>query len=167
MTEQGRSGYQWQKVPLIEYSEAQERLLGQMGVIWEAAECRGLPLFFSSDEQLKARGMSQRIADAARRTVCQRCAVQAECLNYALVFPEPYGFWGGLNKRQREQLLRDRKVIEINGSAVTETYEEFAVEIEDGAIIECDTRTEAETIAAQFGTAVLWRRIYVTAWSEQ
>lgn len=57
-------------------------------------------------------------------------------------------------------------MIEINGSLVTETYVEYAVEPWDGTLMDCDSKAEAEQIAAQWQTSVLSRRIYVTEWSE-
>ena len=45
-------------------------------------------------------------ADA--RAVCRRCAVQAECLTYALNKPELFGVWGGKSPQERDDLRRER-----------------------------------------------------------
>lgn len=45
----------------------------------------------------------------AKRT-CQRCDVQAECLEYALAHREQFGIWGGTSERDRRALLSTRGV---------------------------------------------------------
>lgn len=39
---------------------------------------------------------------------CNRCPVQAECLQYALEHGERYGIWGGITERQRRHLRRSQ-----------------------------------------------------------
>ncbi|HVE97706.1 MAG TPA: WhiB family transcriptional regulator [Mycobacteriales bacterium] len=46
--------------------------------------------------------------EAKARTLCRRCPVQTECLDYALTAQEPHGIWGGLNELERRRLLRRR-----------------------------------------------------------
>lgn len=41
------------------------------------------------------------------RTICFRCPVRIECLEYAVVLREPYGIWGGTTERQRKSLYRE------------------------------------------------------------
>jgi WhiB family redox-sensing transcriptional regulator len=43
------------------------------------------------------------------RRVCNRCEIQAQCLQWALETDEPHGIWGGLSKKQRSRLQRKRK----------------------------------------------------------
>jgi WhiB family redox-sensing transcriptional regulator len=38
------------------------------------------------------------------RRVCRACAVQVECLDYALRWHRTVGIWGGTSERQRAQL---------------------------------------------------------------
>lgn len=38
--------------------------------------------------------------------ICQRCPVQAQCLEYALAHDERFGIWGGTTARQRQDLRR-------------------------------------------------------------
>jgi WhiB family redox-sensing transcriptional regulator len=40
------------------------------------------------------------------KRVCGRCAVQSECLEYALARDERFGIWGGLSERERRRLKR-------------------------------------------------------------
>ncbi len=42
------------------------------------------------------------------RTLCRRCHVREQCLDYALSVQEPHGIWGGLNEGERRRLLRRR-----------------------------------------------------------
>jgi WhiB family redox-sensing transcriptional regulator len=42
----------------------------------------------------------------AAKRICQTCAVQAECLEYALANDERFGIWGGLSERERRRLKR-------------------------------------------------------------
>jgi WhiB family transcriptional regulator, redox-sensing transcriptional regulator len=46
-----------------------------------------------------------RIAEA--KAVCQRCPVNAECLDWALVSKQEWGVWGGLSEDERRALTRD------------------------------------------------------------
>jgi WhiB family redox-sensing transcriptional regulator len=46
------------------------------------------------------------IRDAKK--VCGGCPVRKECLAWALNHPEPYGVWGGLDERERADLLGRR-----------------------------------------------------------
>jgi len=38
------------------------------------------------------------------KAVCQRCPVQAECLEHAMTAREEYGIWGGTSANDRAQL---------------------------------------------------------------
>ena len=62
------------------------------------ANCRGTdPEAFVPDK-----GES---SDLAKR-VCGNCAVESECLEWALVNDERFGVWGGLSERQRGALKK-------------------------------------------------------------
>jgi WhiB family transcriptional regulator, redox-sensing transcriptional regulator len=43
------------------------------------------------------------------RAICEGCAVQAECLRYALENRIKDGIWGGRTEQQRQSLLRSRR----------------------------------------------------------
>ena len=42
------------------------------------------------------------------KAVCRRCAVRAECLDYALAHDARFGVWGGASERDRRQMKRTR-----------------------------------------------------------
>lgn len=49
----------------------------------------------------------QAASDRAKaKRICQRCDVQAHCLQYALEHDERYGIWGGLTVRERDKIRR-------------------------------------------------------------
>lgn len=41
------------------------------------------------------------------KSVCRRCPVTEECLQYALKYREAYGIWGGKSEEQRRQILKE------------------------------------------------------------
>jgi WhiB family redox-sensing transcriptional regulator len=70
------------------------------------AACNGLdPDMFFASEDLENR-QERRDREAAAKTVCARCTVVEECLDYALAAGERYGVWGGLNADERRALKR-------------------------------------------------------------
>ena len=66
------------------------------------AHCRSLAAsaFFPSD------GVG---VDKARQ-VCSECAVQPDCLEYALTYRIDHGVWGGASERERRRILRKRRL---------------------------------------------------------
>ena len=67
---------------------------------WKAhVACRGMSIDIFFPEH------GQQNADA--KTVCDACAVQAECLDAALGRPERHGIWGGTTERERRKLRPD------------------------------------------------------------
>ncbi|HVF54052.1 MAG TPA: WhiB family transcriptional regulator [Actinomycetota bacterium] len=46
----------------------------------------------------------------AARSVCNNCAVSAQCLEYALNNKEQFGIWGGTSERERRRLRKERTV---------------------------------------------------------
>jgi WhiB family redox-sensing transcriptional regulator len=47
-------------------------------------------------------------ASAQAKEVCSRCAVQADCREFALSTRQRNGVWGGLTLRERQRELRRR-----------------------------------------------------------
>ncbi|TXH18582.1 MAG: WhiB family transcriptional regulator [Mycobacterium sp.] len=41
------------------------------------------------------------------KSVCRRCSVTEECLQYALKYRETYGIWGGKSEQQRREILKE------------------------------------------------------------
>jgi WhiB family redox-sensing transcriptional regulator len=54
-------------------------------------------------------GLNQ-FADEAKK-ICARCNVRVTCLEYALENEEAHGIWGGMSARQRNVILRNRRVL--------------------------------------------------------
>ena len=65
--------------------------------------CQGL----DADIFFPDRGASTRLA----KTVCRRCDVQEECLEYAVNNREKFGIWGGLSERERRAIRKKRAVV--------------------------------------------------------
>lgn len=53
----------------------------------------------------------------AAKTICGRCPVQADCLQFALAHGEDHGVWGGLTEGERREVavLRRRGQAEASG----------------------------------------------------
>ena len=80
--------------------------VGTVKDTWQTrAACRGprSSVFFppGSGERRDER----ELREARAKVICGECAVQAECLEYALSIKEPHGIWGGLNEHERQALL--------------------------------------------------------------
>ena len=43
------------------------------------------------------------------KSICGKCPVQLECLEYAMENDEEFGIWGGLTRKQRISLKQSRK----------------------------------------------------------
>lgn len=50
--------------------------------------------------------------EAAAKRLCARCPVSRECLREALLHEESTGIWGGLNVRERREVLRIAEALE-------------------------------------------------------
>ena len=46
---------------------------------------------------------------ARAKSVCSSCAVQVECLEYALMTNQDAGIWGGLTEDERRKIRRERR----------------------------------------------------------
>jgi len=44
------------------------------------------------------------------KSVCRRCDVRGECLDYALKHDERFGIWGGLSERERRRERETRRL---------------------------------------------------------
>lgn len=58
--------------------------------------------FFSPDAE---RGPRRKARENAAKAMCAVCPVINQCLQHALAVKEPYGVWGGLTTREREEYL--------------------------------------------------------------
>lgn len=73
----------------------------------DSAACRDEDtiLFFGPDGEQRA---EREVREAKAKTVCGRCPVRGECLDYAVSRPEKYGLYGGLNEDERAGERRRR-----------------------------------------------------------
>lgn len=73
----------------------------------DAAACRGedIELFFGPDGE---RQPEREVRERKAKSICARCPVRNECLEYALSKPERYGIWGGMNEEERASERRRR-----------------------------------------------------------
>lgn len=85
-------------------------MMNEWAMGWQyRAACRGedssdffAPNYFERKEEKEAR-------EAKAKSLCVRCPVRLECLDYALRAREPHGIWGGLNEVERRALIRERE----------------------------------------------------------
>ncbi len=72
------------------------------------AACRGPEtwLFFPPSQPERKDEREER--EARAKSICRRCSVKAECLDFSLRTREPYGIWGGLNELERQAALARR-----------------------------------------------------------
>jgi WhiB family transcriptional regulator, redox-sensing transcriptional regulator len=43
---------------------------------------------------------------AEAKAICSICPAKQACLDYAIVFKEEYGIWGGYNRKERDNYVR-------------------------------------------------------------
>jgi WhiB family redox-sensing transcriptional regulator len=74
----------------------------------QMAACKGAQasLFFPPCQFERKR--ERLVREQAAKSICARCPVRDQCLEFALMAREPYGVWGGLNELERRKLL-DRR----------------------------------------------------------
>lgn len=83
--------------------------LGSLQEPWQLrAACRGPDtwLFFPPSHAERKDEREQR--EERAKTICGRCPVKVDCLEYALRHREPYGIWGGLTESERAAVLARR-----------------------------------------------------------
>jgi len=49
----------------------------------------------------------------AAQSICSRCPVRTECLEYAIVNDERYGVWGGTLPADREEIRKSRGIVRV------------------------------------------------------
>lgn len=72
------------------------------------AACRGEDASFFFAPSYFERRAEKLQREAVAKSICARCPVRAECLDFALELRDPHGVWGGLNEMERRTLLRER-----------------------------------------------------------
>ena len=48
--------------------------------------------------------------EAAAKSICELCPVREICLEHALKYREDDGIWGGQTEKQRNRILRNRRL---------------------------------------------------------
>lgn len=94
-----------------------DRLPGAVAETWDwqlRAACRSMEtaVFFMPDG---SRGPQRTRREQLAKSVCQHCPVLAQCLDHALRVREPFGVWGGLTAREREELRDKRRSRSFSG----------------------------------------------------
>lgn len=77
--------------------------------IWrEDASCKkiGHKIFFSDNEN----SIESKNNDKLAKSICRKCIVRPDCLNYALNEHIPFGIWGGLSSRERNAVIKKLKL---------------------------------------------------------
>lgn len=76
-------------------------------LMWRAgAECQtDNAVYFYAPSHFE-RKPEKDLREGIARSLCRRCKVQEQCLNYSLEVAESHGIWGGLNELERKRLLR-------------------------------------------------------------
>ncbi len=71
----------------------------------DAALCHGdLASYFFPPHHFE-RKPEKDFREGMARSLCRRCPVQQDCLNYSIQVEESHGIWGGLNELERKQLI--------------------------------------------------------------
>lgn len=73
---------------------------------WELAACQ------SADPEVffPVSGTGAGLAEIARaKSVCARCAVSQQCLEYALATRQVHGVWGGASEEERRTITASRR----------------------------------------------------------
>jgi WhiB family redox-sensing transcriptional regulator len=80
-----------------------------LGIIHETwhlkAACRGPESMLFFPPSLPERREEREIREARAKQICAQCAVQRDCLDFALRVREPHGIWGGLTESERRRTL--------------------------------------------------------------
>jgi WhiB family redox-sensing transcriptional regulator len=86
----------------VEYDVA----LGIIHETWHLkAACRGPESTLFFPPALPERREEREVREARAKQICAECAVQRDCLDFALRVREPHGIWGGLTEAERRRLL--------------------------------------------------------------
>jgi WhiB family redox-sensing transcriptional regulator len=89
------------EVPHVRSGNDQARQDDEITAWRQFAECRfSNPAIFFPDEDDDA------FDSAPAKSVCSRCAVRRECLDFALSNHETNGIWGGMSMGQRRAYVR-------------------------------------------------------------
>lgn len=86
---------------------------------WESlrdAACRGqgVDLFYSPDGE---KGRERTARERRAKKICESCEVLMTCREIALTNHEPFGVWGGMTEKERNEYLRGETRRDIEQSS--------------------------------------------------
>jgi len=66
---------------------------------WQAeAPCKGVDVFYEPEKEKKE---DRIMREAYAKEICGACAVRPQCLDYALIYKDQFGIWGGRTPEER------------------------------------------------------------------
>lgn len=89
---------------LQSYKRLQEAIIENGGVV-----CEQVPFVFFYDEEDSL--TDERYKVKVARDICAECPVRMLCLEYAIEAREPFGVWGGMTAKERDELRRHGGVV--------------------------------------------------------
>jgi WhiB family redox-sensing transcriptional regulator len=79
-----------------------------VGIVHETwhlkASCRGPESALFFPPAVAERREDREAREVKAKSICAQCAVQSECLDFALRVHEPHGIWGGLTEAERRRI---------------------------------------------------------------
>ena len=90
--------------------------------------------------EMRARGdapIENILSVSQAKSICGRCEVQAECLEYAISTDERYGVWGGLSAVERRR-MREGKAIDPRSAdhgLIREWARDQGIEVKDVGVL--------------------------------
>lgn len=60
----------------------------------------------------------------AAKTICGKCDVREQCLQYALDMDERFGIWGGLSERERRAIKKPTRLLVVRSPLILSTSRE-------------------------------------------
>jgi WhiB family transcriptional regulator, redox-sensing transcriptional regulator len=78
--------------------------------MWRAgAECQTKNAVYFYAPSHFERKPEKDFREGIARSLCRRCKVRQQCLDYSIEVEEGHGIWGGLNELERKRLLRSMR----------------------------------------------------------
>lgn len=80
---------------------------------WDKAACLGVPneVFFPTN-LMGSNGTRDIVEVEMAYSICDRCPVQAECLDFAVKRPQEQGIWGRTSHRERRRMRAAMRISE-------------------------------------------------------
>jgi len=86
-----------------------QRTLNLQPEPWQIrAACRGPETWLFFPPTHPERKDEREAREERAKSICERCSVKDDCLDFAMRTREPYGIWGGLTEIERQDVLARR-----------------------------------------------------------